>query len=118
MESQELRTPADLIVELDGEAMKFTIVFLVVTFEHLETVFIRSDHTNRVGGLDEATAQGGDPIGFIGMKADDEGASFYCRVLREYAGEKCFSQYLASNTDEVAEMLGLEKYKSTPEWVN
>jgi hypothetical protein len=111
------RTPADLIAELDWEATKFKIALLVVMFQEAATVFVRSDSTNRLSALTVALARGGEAIGLIGMQDEGESVSFYRRVLPGYAGEIIFSQYLASVTGEVAEMLGRQKYKSSPEWV-
>jgi hypothetical protein len=112
------RTPTELIEELDAEAPKFKIVLLVVMFQKAATVFIRSDCANRLSVLTVALAREGEAVGFIGMKDNGELMSSYRRVLPEYEGEGIVSQYLASITDEVAAMLGQEKYKSSPELVN
>jgi hypothetical protein len=52
------------------------------------------------------------------MKDECESVSFYRRVLPGYEGEEIISQYLASVTDEIAEMLGHEEYKSSPRGLN
>jgi hypothetical protein len=118
VEPQQRRTPADLIEELNAEATKFQIVLLVVVFQKAATIFIRSDNNDRLSALTAAVAREGEAVGFIGMKDEGESVSFYRRVLTEYAKLEGFSKYLASVTDEVAEILGCEKYKSSPEWVN
>ena len=112
------RTPVELIEELDAEATKFQIVLLVVVFQKAPTIFIRSDNNDRLSALTAAVAREGEAVGFIGMKDEGEAVSFYRRVLPEYAKLEGFSKYLASVTDEVAEILGCEKYKSSAEWTN
>ena len=113
-----MRTPTELIEQLDAEATKFKLVVLAVMFQESAIVFIRSDRTNRLSALTAALARGGEAIGFIGMQDEGESVSFYRRVLSGCEAEGLFSQYLASITDEVAEILGQEKYKSSSEWVN
>jgi len=113
-----MRTPAELIEQLDAEATKFKIVVLAVMFQESATIFIRSDRTNRLSALTAALARGGEALGFIGMQDEGETVSFYRRVLPGCEAEGIVSQYLTGITDEVAEILGQEMYKSSPEWVN
>jgi len=108
----------ELIEELDAEATKFEIVLLVVMFQEAATVFIRSDRTNRLGTLAVALARGGQAVGFIGLQDDGESVSFYRRVLPGFEPKDIFSQYLASLTDEIKEMLYQETVESSPERVN
>src|SRR5579863_2868526 len=95
----------ELIEELDAEATKFEIVLLVVISQEAATVFIRSDRTNRLGALTVALSRGGEAVGFIGIKNEAESISFYRRVLPGFEPKGIFSQYLASLTDEIKEML-------------
>jgi hypothetical protein len=113
-----MRTPTELIEELDAEATKFKIVVLVVMFQESETIYIRSDRSNRLSVLTAALARSGEAIGFIGMKNEGDSVLLYRRVLPEFKGKEMFSQYLASVSGRVAEMLHQERYQLSPEWVN
>jgi hypothetical protein len=113
-----IRTPTDLIEELDVEATKFKIVVLVVIFQESGTIYIRSDHSNRRCALTAALARGGEAIGFIGVKEEGDSVLLYRRAFAEYQGKEMFSQYLASISHEVAEMLHQDRYQLSPEWVN
>ena len=113
-----MRTPTELIEELDAEATKFKIVVLVVMFQESETVLIRSDRGNRLTALATALSRGGEAVGFIGVKDEGKSVSFYRRVLLEHEGKELFSEYLASITDEITEILCREEYQFSAEWVN
>ena len=107
-----------LIEELDAEATKFNLVLLVVIYQEAATVFIRSDQTDRLGALAVALARGGQAVGLIGLQDEGESVSFYRRVLPGFEPKAIFSEYLASLTDEIKEMLYQETNESPSERLN
>jgi hypothetical protein len=113
----EPRTTLDLIEELDAEAPKFTHVLLVVGFEHT-TIFVMNGDANRLAVLNDAIEAGGNPTGLIGLKLHNGQATFYSRVLQEYAEEGWAIRYLHALIVKAAEILQQTRFESRNGWLN
>jgi len=111
-----MRSTADLIQELDGEAQKFDKICIVVGFENT-TTFVFDRDEGRQSALDAAVEVGGEPVGLIGLKFNNGSATFHARPLQEYDGDPAMQEYLKALVSEVAQRLKIASW-SRKGWVN
>jgi hypothetical protein len=93
-----MRTPIDLIRELDADAKKFSKVLLLVDV-HGKRILIANVDANRLPLLEDAIRDGGEPVGMIGITINGNEWYFEKRVLAE--DWEWADRYLTDFLDEV-----------------
>jgi hypothetical protein len=117
-----MRSTIDLIQELDTEAEKFWVCVIAVGFEQSTTIIAHSQE-NRLELLDEAVAQGGEPVGMLavlkepGTEPGTGTLTFCTKVFDEHAQEQQASEYLSKLLYRLAESLGEQSFNQR-EWKN
>ncbi len=96
-----MRSPVDLIAELDEEAQfHLTTSLLIAYFKDSTNRLVGSDEPERLKKLTTLINQGGEPVGFIWCDVweweDDSGleSDFGYRVLSELEGDEKAHQFI------------------------
>jgi hypothetical protein len=79
------RSTRDLIDELDAESVRSMLAAIGVGFA-TKTSFVFVADVNRLLLLTALVRNKGMPLGIVGLRHTAEGARFYCRPFREFAG--------------------------------
>jgi hypothetical protein len=93
-----MRTPIELIRQLDADAKKFSKVLLLIDV-HGKRILIANEDGNRLPLLEDAIRDGGEPVGMIGIMINGDEWSFEKRVLAE--DREWADRYLTDFLDEV-----------------
>ena len=81
-----MRSPEELVRELDAEAGKFSMVAIVVAFDDTSRYVFHDDDPDRmVTELRSMIDASGEPIGLLGYVATEKGSSVSSHVYDEYA---------------------------------
>ena len=99
-----MRTPEELIAELDGEKHKFRVLALAIGFQST-TTFVFADEDNALANLKHEMHCGGVPVGFVGIVEDGERHILYSRPLLEHENEAWVDEYLHAVAEVVAKKL-------------
>ena len=111
-----MRTPIELIRELDADAKKFSKVLLLVDV-HGTRILIANEDGNRLPLLEDAIRDGGEPVGMIGIMINGDEWFFEKRVLAE--DWEWADRYLTDFVDDV--MRTNEEHKrdeNNRNWIN
>jgi hypothetical protein len=115
-----MRTTKDLINELHSEAGKFFFVALAVGFDKT-TTFIPATEENGLEKLNQATKDGGEPIGMVGFVKDtDHSGTFYTKLLDEYRDEEWARKFLDRLMGSIARVAGIDPSQARKQegWIN
>jgi len=100
-----MRTPSELIAELDKAAPSFTTIVIAVAFEET-TKFVFATEKDRLEKLKAAIHEGGEAIGMLGMNQRGNVLSIASRPFREYVNDKIACDCLVSLSDHIAKTFG------------
>jgi hypothetical protein len=111
-----MRTPIELIRELDADAKKFSKVLLLVDV-HGKRIVIANVDGNRLSLLEDAIRDGGEPVGMIGITINGDEWYFEKRVLAE--DWEWADRYLTDFLDEVERANEQHKREeNNRDWIN
>lgn len=113
----DMRTMTDLISELEAERDKFFAVALAVGFES-STTFVFADEADKLRKLNMAVAQGGEPVGLIGVVQVPGSCTIYSRALTEHKEDEWVGSYLERLCGMIKTLLRIETAEKKPGWVN
>lgn len=80
-----MRSPEELLQELDQEASEFSVVAIVVAFDDTSRyVFHEDDSAKMLRNLRAMIDEGGEPFGLLGYIATERGSSVASSVYEDY----------------------------------
>lgn len=80
-----MRSPEELLQELDQEASDFSVVAIVVAFDDTSRyVFHEDDSARMLSNLKTMIDEGGEPFGLLGYIATEKGSNVASFVYEEY----------------------------------
>lgn len=88
-----MRSPEELIEDLKDTARHFAFLSIVIFFEN-HTEYVHSNDKNQLSKLKEFIAQGGEPIGFMGITKKKNHIDSFYEPLMEYENEGWVLEYL------------------------
>lgn len=81
-----MRSPEDLVRQLDAEAGKFSMVAIVVAFDDTSRFVFHDDNADKmVTDLRSMIELGGEPFGLLGYIATEKGSSVSSFIYDEYS---------------------------------